>query len=334
MLIPAALVGDLVSMMNIRMSVTHSRQVPAVSDRRLLQRCPFRIIAGVDWSADSLAGVRAIAALYAPDELVLVHAVSPSGMEPRIRSERLRNRVRLVEDSVHQSSVAAGKKSLTWTSALIHKAVPSTREVCEVGAPAGVLLDAARTIGAELIVVGQRGTREDLNKVIGSVSHRVCLNAECSTLVVRKSHGTPRRVLALVQQSEDAVALQRWLRTVPFREATALTVLCLVAGSEYGDPIGPMSVQFWQAAAINNARSLLDSLVRELERPLLRVTGRVVRGNPSTIIRQEALNFDLLMLHGSDRKGRDPRRSGLPWRTLLRLAPCSTLIVRPSSTLS
>ena len=239
-----------------------------------------------------------------------------------------REALRLSGDFSQQQSVAAGQKSLTWTAALVHKAVPSTREVCDVGAPVGVLLDAARTVGADLLVVGQRGTREDLDKTIGSVAHRVCLNAECSTLVVRKSHGTPRRVLALVQDGEDVAALQRWLRIVPFRETTDLTVLCLVAGPEEGEPIGPLSVKFGQAAAMNNARSLLDSLVRELGRPLLRVTGRVVRGNPSTIILQEALNFDLLMLHGSDRKGRDPRRAGLPWRTLLRLAPCSTLIVR------
>jgi nucleotide-binding universal stress UspA family protein len=297
-------------MMNIPLSVNHSRQVSALAERKRFQRRLFRVVAGVDWSIDSLAGVRAIAGLYAADELVLVHAVAPSFME--------------------QGAVAAGKKSLAWISALVHQAVPSTRELCHVGAPAGVLLDAARAIRAELIVVGQRGACKDLNKTIGSVSHRVSLNAECSTLVVRKSHGTPRRILALIQHGEDVAALQRWLRAAPFREATELTVLCVVPRPEQGEPIGPLSVQFWQAAAMKNARTLLDSLMRELPRPLLRVTGRVVQGNPSTIVLQEALNFDLLMLHGSDRKGRDPRRSGLPWRTLLRLAPCSTLIVRAS----
>jgi nucleotide-binding universal stress UspA family protein len=282
----------------------------------------------VDWSADSLAAIRAIPALYVPDELVLVHAVSPFALESRIRSDRARNRSHRSGDFHQPQSVAAGQRSLIWTAALVHKAVPSTKGMCDVGAPAGVLLDAARTVGAELLVVGQRGTREDLNKTIGSVAHRVCLNAECSTLMVRKSHGTPRRVLALIQHGEDVAALQRWVRIVPFRDTTDLTVLCVVAEPEEGEPIGPLSVQFWQAAAMRNARSLLDSLVRELEIPLLRVTGRVVRGNPSTIILQEALNFDLLMLHGSDRKGRDPRRAGLPWRTLLRIASCSTLIVR------
>jgi nucleotide-binding universal stress UspA family protein len=137
--------------------------------------------------------------------------------------------------------------------------------------------------------------------------------------------------LALIQQSEDVIALQRWLHAVPFREPTDLTVLCLMTRPARGEPIGPFSVQFWNDAAMNNARSLLDPLVRNLERPYLRITGRVVRGDPATIILREGLNFDLLMLHGSDRKGRDPRRSGLPWRALLRLAPCSTLIVRATN---
>jgi nucleotide-binding universal stress UspA family protein len=318
-------------MTSIRTSVNHSRFSSRSVCPGFFHRRPLRVIAGVDWSGDSLAGVRAIASLYVPDELVLVHAVPSSSMESRARSDKVRPRARFSGEAFQQRSIAAGKRSLTWVSALVHNAVPSTTEVCDVGAPAAVLLDTARAVGAELIVVGQRGARENLDGTIGSVSHEVCLNAGCSTLVVRKGHGTPRRVLALIQQGEDVIALQRWLRAVPFREPTDLTVLCLMRRPVRGEPIGPLSVQFWNDAAMNNARSLLDSLVRDFERPPLRVTGRVVRGDPASIVLREGLNFDLLMLHGSDRKGRDPGRSGLPWRALLRLAPCSTLIVRAMS---
>ena len=139
---------------------------------------------------------------------------------------------------------------------------------------------------------------------------------------------SPRRILAIIQQAEDVIALQRWLRTFPFKETSDLTVLCLMSRPQRGEPIGPLSAQFWKDAAMNYARRLLDPMVRDLDGPLLRVTGRAVWGHPPTIILQEASNFDLLMLHGSDRTDRYTSRSGLPWRALLRLAPCSTLVVR------
>ena len=318
-------------MMNVRMNLNRGRSVSPIAYPGPFHRRSLRVVAGVDWSGDSLAGVRASASLYVPDELVLVHAVPSSSMESRSRTDKARVRACVSRESLQQHSIAAGKRSLTWVSALVHRAVPSTREVCHVGTPAGVLLDTARAVGAELIVVGQRGARENLDGTIGSVSHEVCLNADCSTLVVRKGHGTPRRVVALIQHSEDVVALRRWLRAVPFREPTDLTVLCLMTRPVRGEPIGPLSVQFWNDAAMNNARSLLNPLIRDLERPQLRITGRIVREDPATIVLREGVNFDLLMLHGSDRKGRDPRRSGMPWRALLRIAPCSTLIVRAMS---
>ena len=139
---------------------------------------------------------------------------------------------------------------------------------------------------------------------------------------------SPRRILAIIQQAEDVIALQRWLRTFPFKETSDLTVLCLMPRPQRGESIGPLSAQFWKDAAMNYARRLLDPMVRDLDGPLLRVTGRAVWGHPPTIILQEASNFDLLMLHGSDRTDRYTSRSGLLWRALLRLAPCSTLVVR------
>jgi nucleotide-binding universal stress UspA family protein len=318
-------------MMNLRSSLNHHRQISgAVPD--VIHRRPFRVVAGVDWSSGSLAAIREIGHLYTPDELVLVHAMPSSPLESRIRSENVRPPSHHALGTYHQqSSVAVARRSLAWVSTLMQKTISSTRrEVCDVGAPAGVVLDQARTIGASLIVVGQRGVREGLDRTMGSVSHQICSNAHCSTLVVRKPQRTPRRILAIIQQTEDVIALQRWLRTFPFKETSDLTVLCLMPRPQRGEPIGPLSAQFWKDAAVNHARWLVDPMVRDLDGPSLRVTGRAVWGHPPIII-QEASNFDLLMLHGSDRTDRYTSRSGLPWRALLRLAPCSTLVVRTCS---
>ncbi|HEX2055123.1 MAG TPA: universal stress protein [Nitrospiraceae bacterium] len=302
--------------------------VPPGSVPHLPPKRPFRVVAGVDWSRDSLAAVREVAALYAIDDLTLVHALPLGGLRPRLCTERVKSRSHLSADSHRHESVAAARRDLAWVAALIQKKVGSTREVCRSGVPAGIMLDTARTVGAALIVVGQRGTREHLDRSMGSVSREICLEAACSTLVVRKPLGIAGRVLALIRQADDVALLQRWLRTFPFKEPTHLTVLCLIPGSQRGDPIGPLSVRFWRDAAMHNARSLLEPMVREIEGPSLRVTTRILQGDPSRIVLQEALNCDLFIVHGSDRKGRDPMRCGSPWRALLNLAPCSTLVLR------
>ncbi|MEX5216425.1 MAG: universal stress protein [Nitrospira sp.] len=297
-------------------------------DEATHRRRPFRVVAGVDWSGDSLAGVRRIASLYAPDELVLVHALQTAAHESRVQNDGGRSRWYMPANRHQEMSVASASRSLKWVSSLIQKNNLSIREICTAGAPVNVVAEAAQAVGAALIVVGQRGAGEDLDRTIGSVSHRLCLNAGCSTLVVRKPWNSPMRVLALVQEAEDMVALERWLRAFPFKEAAELTVLCLLPPSQRREPIGPLSVRFWKNTAAGNAWFFVNRMVRSLSGPLLRVTGRTSRENPSTVLLREGLNFDLLMLHGSDRKHRYAGRSGLPWRTLLRLAPCSTLIVR------
>lgn len=317
------------TMINLRSSLNRRRQISAGAVPDVIHRRPFRVVAGVDWSSDSLAAIREISHLCTPDELVLVHAAPSSTLESRIRSEKVRPLSHVLGSCHQQSSVAAARRSLIWVSALMQKTISSTREVCDVGASTSVVLDQARAIGAALIVVGQRGAREGLDRTMGSVSHQICLNAHCSTLVVRKPQRTPRRILAIIQQAEDVIALQRWLRTFPFKGASDLTVLCLMSRPQWGEPIGPLSAQFWKDAALNRARWLLDPMVRDLDGPSLRVTGRAVWGHPPTIILQEASNFDLLLLHGSDRTDRYTTRFGLSWRALLRLVPCSTLVVRP-----
>lgn len=49
----------------------------------------------------------------------------------------------------------------------------------------GSILDTAKDISADLIVVGSRGHSDIAGLLLGSVSHRLCNSAECSCLLVR-----------------------------------------------------------------------------------------------------------------------------------------------------
>ena len=54
-----------------------------------------------------------------------------------------------------------------------------------VGDPAAVLVDAAREVGAELLIVGRRGGDFVTRTLLGSVAERVVQNAPCDVLVIR-----------------------------------------------------------------------------------------------------------------------------------------------------
>lgn len=58
-------------------------------------------------------------------------------------------------------------------------------EATEIGEPRAVILDAAKTWGADLIVLGSHGRRGMDRFLMGSVSEAVAIHAECSVQVVR-----------------------------------------------------------------------------------------------------------------------------------------------------
>lgn len=62
-----------------------------------------------------------------------------------------------------------------------------THAATEVGDPRVVLVDAARTMGADLLVVGSHG-RSGLSKlVLGSVASHLVVHAPCNVMVVKRA---------------------------------------------------------------------------------------------------------------------------------------------------
>jgi nucleotide-binding universal stress UspA family protein len=64
--------------------------------------------------------------------------------------------------------------------------VTSDREV-GVGAPWQVICDAARTLEADLVIIGSHGY-SGFDRVLGTTAAKVVNHAPCSVLVVRKAH--------------------------------------------------------------------------------------------------------------------------------------------------
>ena len=82
-------------------------------------------------------------------------------------------------------------KSLTASAAkiLLNKNPKLNITTAEIeGSPKHVILEEAKTFGADLIVVGSHGYGAINRFLLGSVSHAIVLHAKCSVEIVRKKN--------------------------------------------------------------------------------------------------------------------------------------------------
>jgi nucleotide-binding universal stress UspA family protein len=120
-------------------------------------------------SVDKLAVIAVVRPLAAVPFLSdLGHAASGSGEGPTGHSfqKAAQEAVDLIADEV--SGLAADVQKLVWS-----------------GSPADEIVRASKEVGADLIVIGSRGTGAVDSLFMGSVSHRVMHYAHCPVLVVR-----------------------------------------------------------------------------------------------------------------------------------------------------
>lgn len=100
-------------------------------------------------------------------------------------------------EELHQYAVAEHLDGREEVHAVVEKLLASAEirarnagaEDIEVdsreGDPAGVILDAATSLGADLIVMGSRGLGDLQGLLLGSVSHKVGHLAKCTCITVR-----------------------------------------------------------------------------------------------------------------------------------------------------
>jgi nucleotide-binding universal stress UspA family protein len=134
-----------------------------------------RVLVGYDGSAASTRAIRFALGLLdgSPGEVWLVHAThAPRAVaEPRTEEE-LRSEPHAIESTLRSISAASDPSG--------HRVHFLLRD----GAPAAVLLAAAREVDADLIVVGTRGLRGAARLMLGSVSEAVIAEAHRPVAIV------------------------------------------------------------------------------------------------------------------------------------------------------
>ncbi len=139
------------------------------------------VLVGADSSATALRAVEAAAELAAAlgAKLHIVTAyravtVNPPEMPP---------------DLFYATYVHPADELLTDLTAVAKKANVEVEVHPAVGAPAAAIVEVATRVGADLIVVGNKGMR-GTRRVLGSVPNSVAHHAPCAVLIVDTTSGS------------------------------------------------------------------------------------------------------------------------------------------------
>jgi nucleotide-binding universal stress UspA family protein len=310
----------------------------------------MKVLVGVDGSSNSFAAVEFAGRLLAPDcdQLLFLFATPALSTEEEL-DPAVEQRARLV---LSRAVLEAALERLpaAWRARVEQKEV--------AGPPGAVLLDAVKEYGAELVVVGFRGTSSLWERfILGSVSRAIVHTAPVSVLVVKSplaeevsstnaanSDAKPIRTLAAYDgpQVAPSMATLLWQFTWPERsEAWVATVV---------RPMFPFDVPDWvkierrdpdvaaMAAAweqehqqnLQSARNELENFRAELPPCFAKQEAIIVEGRPAeqivNLVRSKSIDLTVMGSRGSGRV--EHLLVGSTTEQVLASAPCSVLVVR------
>ena len=218
----------------------------------------------------------------------------------------------------------------------------SVTATVESGRVASVILDEARALSADLVVLGHRGHGRVASMLLGSVSAEVIDHAPCPVLIARG----PRidRVVLAWDGSSYATPAAQAVRTWPMLAGAEVRVVTVadismpwwtgfaeVSGSAGGEQTQVFATT--AHAAREGATRLAEDLAGEL-----RAIGRSAiaerrDGDAATEIIAAAVDgaADLIVMGTHGRTGLARLTLGSVASTVTRHAPCSVLVVRASN---
>jgi nucleotide-binding universal stress UspA family protein len=205
------------------------------------------------------------------------------------------------------------------------------------GDPVREILDAARTLPADLIVIGTHGSSGFDRVVLGSVAEKVLRKAVCPVLTVSPQTGIPgtmpfKRILCATDFSEvSAAALE--LATSLAREAeTGLTLLHVVEWPQGEEPLAnrhfnvPEYRRYLEQDAAKKMRDLVDETIANR----MPVNIRLAHGKPyrEILALAEEEKSDLIVMGVQGRNALDLTFFGSTANHVVRRAPCPVLTLR------
>jgi nucleotide-binding universal stress UspA family protein len=262
---------------------------------------------------------------YPPSEVTLVHGVDLGTFEQPIVAQAANLQG---YDEFRHAMIEAGSQILDRAQTMLPLGVGEARRINEIGSPAEIILNTARTTTADLVVVGARGRSRVTEFVLGSVSHRVLSHASTATMIVKGQARPIEQVLVAVEGPEDAGRIKKWLLQYPFKNRVALTVLSVVPSFEIIDGMNIIQFQAWIDAATWSAESLVEETGMALASPHYAITTAVCMGVPAAKIVERANTMDLVVVGSHSRKGMERFLLGSVSHSVVHGVTRSILVIR------
>ena len=275
------------------------------------------LVAGLSWPRGTL--LRLITAYEAPTDWVGAGAAMPwiGDAEDALRDQL----------SAELEQLAAPFEHKPWD--VEHRVVG--------GRPATAIVEHARELDADLIVLGSRGRGALASMLLGSVSAEVLDHAPCPVLIARA--GNVSRLLVATDGSDASTAIPDVLAAWRIFEGMDAEVVSVSPPPDVGYEL---IAGMYTIAASQSAESQRDQLERhrriavEMADRLvgigLRSQCRVLAGDPATEIIGAAQRWraDLIVTGSRGLRGLQRMVLGSVARNVVLHAPCSILVMRPT----
>jgi nucleotide-binding universal stress UspA family protein len=295
----------------------------------------MRILLAVDGSESSDRATRLLSNLQLPPSS-LVHVVAvhepamdalamtwPMGMGPASETTN-EAMARSLREAVDAARSKVRREGLEVTGA-----VP-------VGLPGSRIVEAAATMGADLIVIGSRGHGRIASMLLGSTASEVVDHAPCPVLVARHEHLAPL-VVAEDGSTSSREALEI-VETWPIFAGVEAAVVTVADVPLARPPAYPAAVV---APALEEVRAAIDELrtqarsiaaagAERLSGAGLRATAATPEGEPATeLVRYaQAHGTGTIVMGTRGHTGLPRLLLGSTARNVVLHAPCSVLVVR------
>jgi nucleotide-binding universal stress UspA family protein len=229
----------------------------------------FKVLVATDGSEHSRASIGMLRQLPLPNQvevtlLCVAPKFDPSHFEHELGSKQLHEEAeQIVLDEANELS------QLGWR----------TRTLVRVGHAAKQIVDTAREIACDLVVVGSHGVTGLSRFLLGSVAQKVVKYADCSVMVVRMydesvRNGTddaessvvpPLRLLLAYDGSEPASTAVKLLSAWPMRDLVDVTVL----------GVHTVTTTFYRVDVIERTSEVWECRNQELQAELDRAAERL-----------------------------------------------------------
>jgi len=248
------------------------------------------------------------------------------------RSTALKTQVRKAEEERALALLAKYSEAL---GALRLKVATIIRR----GSPANEIIKTCRSIRADLVLVGFKGTSDASEFLLGGVAHRVVKYAPCNVLLAKRESKAINRVLVPLDGSKHSGEVVQFLLQMSLprhAEVLLMTVVQAFAASfikayTFDLERDQRIIAELQKAEEEAAARLMTEAERQFRRGGYNVSVIVTRGAPSQEILREAVrrNVDLIALGAKGLSGVRGFLLGSVSQRIARYARSSVLIVRP-----